>query len=158
LVVYQFAANRAEFQDWAVVPAEQWIRLRVDAPIEIRYAASDPSVNHPAQWEKETAIAGPALGTMVCALISAVCIWGLKTGAHILAKGLPAPGVITEVSRVKDSWSVKYQYATAAGTIRRGRDSCSQVLPLGGTVCILYDPQSTARSRIYPMRLYRLES
>jgi len=77
----------------------------------------------------------------------------------LLESGQAVGAVVTRVAPTKGGKRVSYQFLDSAGNTITGNVSRSSDVPeLGSTVTVLYDPEKSRRSLLYPAKFVRLNN
>ena len=156
-VSYRFEVDRQAYEGQASAPNSAWPDLMPGAPIGVRYVASNPALNQPAGWDRETMPEWvPYMFPAVMMLAVAVIVIASSRQASLLADGLPAPGVVVKCSRVKGGFAIRYVFRLKDGTRRKGRAQVSRRVENGSVICVLYSPDNPGRNSLYPLRWYRV--
>lgn len=157
MVRYAFTANGVRIRGDASVPKALWPGLQKAGFLPVRYLPSNPTVNHPAAWDRPTVPAWfPFLIPSVWAVGSVILLFNLRRQGQVAAEGTPTAGVVTKCFRIKGGWSVRYQFRAKDGTILQGRDRVWDRMQPGANICVLYLPENPRRNYVYPMCLYRV--
>ncbi|MBZ5728724.1 MAG: DUF3592 domain-containing protein [Acidobacteriia bacterium] len=157
-VAYRFAFQDREYEGRSKVPLRIWRDLTVGGRLPVRFVPSDPAQSHPAGWpDTPLPLWFPFVLAAVLALASAVPALALRWQARLLADGRAAPGVVTAHRRVKEGTAIRYEFTLPSGGTEKGRGGPRQhPPPLGGAVCVLYDPERPRRNAPYPLSLVKL--
>jgi hypothetical protein len=157
MVAYAFTANGIRIRGDAAVPQSVWPALRKAGFLPVRFLPSNPTVNHPAGWERPALPAWfPFLIPGVWAIGSGILLFSVRRQGQVAAEGLPAAGVVSRCTRIKGGWSVRYQFRAKDGVIAKGRDRVWSRLEPGAAICVLYLPENPRRNYVYPLSLYRV--
>jgi hypothetical protein len=154
-VSYAFNANGVALTGKSSAPEHIWSGLRKALPLTVRFLPSNPAINHPAAWEESVlsdwftfAIAPLSAGAGILVLLQ------LRRQRQLVAKGVPAAGVVTKRSRnSRGLWWVFYEFRTEDGRVAKGSDRAC--LEIGATICVLYLPQDPRRNQGYLGSWYR---
>ena len=159
MVTYSFTADGIRLHADASVPENIWRDLRTNSDLPIRYLPFAPYVSHPAAWDLPTQADWlPFIPATMIGGAGIVFLFFLRRQARLAAEGVPAPGVVTKCSKVKDGWAVSYQFRMKDGTEGRGSGQTTRRLDEGTAICILYLEQDPRRNSIYPTNFYRVAS
>ena len=136
-----------------------WREQRVGAPIAVRYLPGNPQ-----RWELE---ADPDDGMPIwvayvvsaaIAILSLVCGALVRRQRTLLSNGRAAPGRITSLrkhhgSHGKSHHEIAYEFPLLGGGMAKGRATASKAAAVGGTICVVYDPDRPGRNQPYPFSL-----
>ena len=157
MVKYTFTAGARQLDGEASASATVWGGLQTGGPPAIRYVPADPTINYPFAWDRSPLPAWVPYSFAAMLALGALALWfALNTQARLLMEGLPAPGVVTKVYRVKGGWSTRYRFRMKDGSVRKGASQLPKRMQPGEVLCILYHPEKPGRNRPYPLSLYRL--
>jgi hypothetical protein len=157
-MAYRFDAGGLSREVKIKTPARIWRGLHVGSPIAVRYLPENPGISHPAEWQASRFPAWIAwtIGILICAL-GGFMQWRVAAQRGLLENGRAAPGAITKISGSRDHRIAHYEFALLNGSVKNGRcRGRRNVGPVGGNVCVVYDPENLKRSCTYPMRFWRL--
>ena len=156
-VSYRFSTGQQVIDGQANAPRRIWEGLSEGSPLRIRYATSDPKINHPVGWDKD--IPPQWIAWMLPVTFSAVTlflIWSLRRQKRLLEDGRAAPGVITKVRRVKGGLRVRYDFLLQGGMKEQGSGMARRGRPeVGELVTVIYDPDEPKRNAPYPFDMVR---
>ena len=156
-VSYRFSAAAQIFDGQATAPRRIWEGLAEGSRLRVRYAASDPKINHPAEWESE--VPPQWIAWLLPATFSGIALfiaWSLRRQKRLLEDGRVAQGVITRVRRVKGGRKIHYDFLLPGGVKAAGRGMGRQgLIDVGSSVTVIYDPDDPKRNAPYPFDLVR---
>jgi hypothetical protein len=153
-VYYTFVVDGRSYTGHSTMPRKIGNNLRDSDPLSIRYLPSNPSVNHPAEWEDSESI---WLGIIFLTFLSAMVFMVLKNFRNdrlLVANGMPAVALITKSSSTRGGYLVKYDFRTADGMVIKGSGGYDFRPEIGARICVLYLPQNPKRNQTYPSRYY----
>jgi hypothetical protein len=157
-VAYRFESQGRPYQARSQAPLRIWRTLEQGSLLPVRLLPAEPTLNHPEDWGGgtipravqylvATCLAGPAL------LIAVF----LRRQVRLLVEGRPAPGIVTHHSRADHGKTRNhYEFRLLSGAMARGRGEGGRPLPLGGPICVIYDPENPRGNTPYPLSLVRL--
>lgn len=156
-VSYTFTANGIEYFGKSDASTAAWRRLGANQPLEIRYLAADPNVNHPADWEEPDSAAWlPLFAPGAFLVVSIMFFYQLRLERRLILTGLPAIATVRRCSRRKNGWSIGFEFRTQTGIEASGGGWSAIARENGDQVSILYLPENPRRSQPYPFQNYRL--
>jgi len=157
MMAYSFTISGNSVQSESSVPSDLDDHFHVGGAVPVRYLSFDPSVSHPSGWDPYNPPAWMPF-TLPAFLVvgSAALLIGVRNQSTLLARGLPAPLVITKCFRVKNGWVANFKLRTRDGAVFGGRCAMPRKVEPGTILCGLYDPQKPSRARAYPLDSYRL--
>ena len=162
-VKYEFAVEGRSYVKEVKVPKARANTVAEDGAIRIRFVPSNPAINHPAAWNSEPMPSWPAIVVGIGLLILAAGIaMALRRQMELLSEGRAAPAIVTKISKEQhqhgSSTIIHYEFPLLSGNIAKGKSACSRKGVDTGTVLpVVYDPNNTRRSAIYPLSLVRVE-
>jgi hypothetical protein len=141
-----------------------WQELQVGAALPIRYLPDDPR-----QWR----IAGARprgmpfwvayLIPVALIAVSLACAAEVRRQRVLLAEGRVAPARITSLKKHHGAHGaahneIAYEFPLLGGGTATGRASATKSSAVGGTICVVYDPDRPGRNRPYPFSLVAPDS
>ena len=155
-VTYVFKANGLSYSGKAEIPNYRLILHESDS-IAVRYLPSDPTVNHPADWEwSGLGDLIPEAFMLFLTSVGGVALVALVRDRKLAREGKPVKGVVIDCSRGKTEFRVEYEFRTDNGLQVTGHSSSPDEYGAGARVWILYLPQKPQRSRMYPVRYFEV--
>jgi hypothetical protein len=156
-VTYQFAVQGRSYPGRAKLPRSVWTNLQVGSDLPVRYLPSDPALSYPRGYES---MPMPMWVPGLVAAALAACGWlatfSIRRQRCLLARGRPAPAVVTRLTRTQHGQTIHYEFPVLSGAIARGRGSPGRTpAAIGATICVLYDPENPRRNAPYPLPLVR---
>jgi hypothetical protein len=157
-VAYRFEAGGQVIERNVKLPPSAWSALAVGRPLAIRYVRSKPELSF---TNGERPDAPPAfLPHLVGGLLAAfACLAPLPLVAQrrLLAEGRPAQGQVTRHTKDQHGTKVHYEFRTLGGSRAKGKAGPTRKpAPIGGSVCVLYQPDQPGSNSLYPLSLVRL--
>lgn len=157
-VTYAFEANGLNYSGKAELTNYHLIFHESDQ-IAIRYLPTDPTVNHPADWEWSGLVIMdliPKVFMLFLTSVGVVALVALFRDRKLARRGRPAKGVVTDCSAGKSDFRVEYEFRTEDGVPVTGHSSSPDEYGAGARVCILYLPQKPQRNSMYPLRYFEV--
>ena len=159
-VQYVYRVNGLAYHDKVSVSQELYETLRVNSPIDIRYAASRPEIS---RIRDQTGGSGWVIGTAIGLLcLMAALLFGASREKHLLKWGRPVCAMIVNVLPDEGYFSVRYRFLDATGNPVAGgaRMSPSANPATGQILTVLYDPARPRCNMIYrgPTRWIQLDT
>lgn len=157
-VTYVFEANGLNYSGKAELTKYRLVFHESDQ-IAVRYLPTDPTVNHPADWEwsrLETMDLIPEVLMLFLTSVGVVALVALFRDRKLARRGRPAKGVVTDCTRGKSDFRVEYEFRTDGGVPVTGHSSSPDEYGAGATVCILYLPKKPQRNSMYPLRYFEV--
>jgi hypothetical protein len=154
-----FDAGDARVSGEVRMRASLWREQRVGAPIAVRFLPGDPQ-----RWQLE---ADPEDGMPIwlayvvsagMAILSLGCGAMVRRQRTLLSNGRAAPGRITSLRKHhgahgKSHQEIAYEFPLLGGGTATGRATASKAAAVGGTICVVYDPDRPGRNQPYPFSL-----
>jgi hypothetical protein len=155
-VRYTFTANGTNYLGKAQMPNYRLV-LHESDQIAVRYLPSDPTVNHPADWEWSglTDVIPEALALFFVA-VGSVALVVLLRDRKLAREGKVAEGIVTDCAADKQQFRVEYQFSTDDGARIEGHSSCSERYEVGACIWIIYLAKKPRRNHSYPLELFRV--
>jgi hypothetical protein len=159
MVSYRFLVDGREFTGQSKLYRVDWRELHSGDTLRVRYAPSDPAVNHPLLRTP-----GPAPEWLPW-MMAGIFIWPpflfwalIRRQARLLGEGRAAPATITQIRRAKQLIAY-YEFPLLNGQIIKGRSQVSRrgKFEPGATACALYLPDNPRRNGLYPLDLVKLQ-
>lgn len=157
-VSYRFQADGTSYLGKAEMPNYRLILHEAD-PIAVRYLPTDPTVNHPADWEwsdLEIMDLIPEVFMLFLTSVGVVALLALFRDRKLARRGRAAKGVVVDCSPGKSEFRVEYEFRAEDGVEVTGHSSCPDEYGIGARVWILYLPQKPQRNRMYPLRYFEV--
>ena len=159
-VRYRFTANGREVIGSSRMPKRTYGTLNTGESLAVRYAAADPTINHPDAWPVN--VTPEWLGLLVGGMLLGVVlllVTVLRRQWLLLVEGRPAPGIVRKTRRSDKTVVVHYEFRLPNGAIQKGRGNTGRksIPAEGTTVTVLYDPENPRRNGMYPFTLVQLE-
>lgn len=157
-VTYAFEANGLNYSGKAELTNYHLIFHESDQ-IAIRYLPTDPTVNHPADWEWSGLVIMdliPKVFMLFLTSIGVVALVALFRDRKLARRGRPTKGVVRDCSAGKSGFRVEYEFRTDDGVPVTGHASSPDEYGAGARVCILYLPQKPQRNSMYPLRYFEV--
>ncbi len=160
LAEYHFSVNERDYRGRRRLARSHWNRLQTGSPIAVRYLASDPKRNFPADDPpRPTTVWLPIGVATVFFFIAGMVIWMILGARRLLADGRAAPGVVTANQRVSNQHGsqnmIRYEFRTAGGSSFKGRANRAKMAP-GTVICVVYNPDNPRRNAPYPFHLVKV--
>ena len=154
---YDFSYNGQHFRGSVRTPENIWRTLAPGSKIPVRFLPDQPNINHPSDWAMDVLPTAfpPALAAGL-AVIPALMWFMSRRLRVLLVEGLPAPGIVTKVSRTKDRWAVGYQFRQRNGALGKGRGHLRLKPEVGASICVVYHPDNPRRNHLYPLEFYKV--
>jgi len=149
-VRYEFRVDGKSYQGAGNVPKlRSWASARKSKEIAIRYLASDPAINRPAEETNLPVLIGLAPPAFM-ALIVFLLLSQLRRDFVLATIGRLTNGVVVGVlAGPKTSMSVYYDFLNDQGIVTRGKSSInSSKFILGSSVEVLYLPDNPQRNSV----------
>jgi hypothetical protein len=134
-----------------------WLAEEPGAILPLRYLPSDPAQHLVRGHEGELMplwlpyLIGPAL-----ALAAWLVTRPLISQRRLLAEGRPAPAVVTRHEKTQHGVVVHYVFSLLSGALAHGKIGPQRKPPaLGSILCVLYEPERTRHTAVYPLSLVR---
>jgi hypothetical protein len=127
--------------------------------IAVRYLQTDPTVNHPADWEwsgVETMDLIPEVFLLFLTSVGVVALVALFRDRKLARRGIPAKGVVTDCSPGKSDFRVEYEFRTVDGVPASGHSSSPDEYGAGARIWILYLSKNPQRNSMYPLRYFEV--
>ena len=161
-VDYSYSVAGQEYHSYGAIAQQRWKSLRVGSPIGISYLPSSPAKSFPSADPPAARSLWPIfilcpLGALLFLWIGASELLRMRNGWYCLARGRPAPAVVTgaeqkSTSRGARYFIVHYEFPLPGGVPCKGSCRAKKRPPREGSViCILYDPDKPSHSAPYPM-------
>lgn len=157
-VSYAFKVNERYYSGKAELPNYRLIFHESD-PIAVRYLPTDPSANHPADWEWSGLIIMDLIpqALMFLFIIGGIILLVVLFRDRKLAReGTRARGVVKDCSPEKTEFRVEYEFRTDDGVPVAGHSSSPDEYGAGARVWIIYLPQKPQRNSMYPLRYFEV--
>lgn len=161
-VAYRFAVNGRTFENRTRVADSVRRTLRVGSPIDVRYLPASPEVNDLGGSPRgPIPLPIPFVVGALALTCGVLCLVGVARQRRLLAEGWVTQGIITGSSTHKNQHggthrTLRYEFTLLSGAKASGKSDTSSKLPVvGGTVWVVYDPDSPARNRTYPFSLVK---
>jgi hypothetical protein len=153
-VSYRFTVNGANYLGKAQMPNYRLI-LHESDEIAVRYLSSDPTVNHPADWEwSGQADLIPKVFALFFVTVGSVALVALFRDRNLARKGKPVEGIVIDCSPSKAEFRVVYEFRTEDGVPIRGSCNCAEGYEKGAGLWVLYLPRRPQRNHSYPMEYF----
>src|ERR1700740_196274 len=153
-----FEAAGTSYLGKAEMPNYRLILHEAD-PIAVRYLPTDPTVNHPADWEwsgLEIMDLIPEVFMLFLTSVGIVALVALVRDRRLARRGRPAKGMVIDCIPGKSDFRVEYEFRTDDGVPERGHSSSPDEYGAGARVWILYLPQKPQRNSMYPLRYFEV--
>jgi hypothetical protein len=154
MVSYTFNANGTKYVGSAEMPNYRLILHESDA-ITIRFLPSEPTINHPADWDWS---GGGNLMPMLFALffvtMGSVALLVLLRDRKLAREGKPVQAVVIDCNPDKAQFRLLYEFRTTDGLSVKGSCNCAEEYEEGTQVWILYLPKRPRRNHSYPMEYF----
>lgn len=156
-VAYQFAVRGRTYPGRAKLPRSVWASLQVGSDLPVRYLPSDPALSYPRGHESmPMPVWVPGLVAAALAAAGWLATLSIRRQRRLLARGRPAPALVTRQSRTQHGAMVYYEFPLLSGAIAKGRGGPSRTpAGIGATICVLYDPENPRKNAPYPLPLVR---
>jgi hypothetical protein len=157
-VSYKFQAGGTGYLGEAEMPNYRLI-LHEEDPIAVRYLPTDPTVNHPADWEwsgLDIMDLIPEVFMLFFTSVGIVALVALFRDRKLARRGRPAKGVVIDCSPGKSEFRVEYEFRTDDGATVTGHSSSPDEYGAGARVWILYFPRRPRRNSMYPLRYFEV--
>ena len=155
---YSFTAEGRYFTGHAFMPDRIQAILRESDPLPIRYLPSNPSINHPSDWEDSAVLdCFPFSLPIAFLLISVIVYVSMRIDRPLVTNGMPAVAVITKCTpHVRGGITVKYKFRAEDGSEMKGSSGYDSLQEIGASICILYLPWNPRRNQTYISLCYRV--
>jgi hypothetical protein len=154
-VQYTFPVDGTFYTGKAMVPDMLSSAFQQHHFLEIRYLPGNPAVNHPSAWEETTSSSfTPFILPAVPLIVAIFLLTGFPAQRQLLSEGTPASAAITECSRGRNCFQLKYEFHTGDGVAANGSSVSDTPMKPGVQVRILYLPQNPRRNQTYPLIYY----
>jgi len=157
-VSYAFKVNDGYYSGKAELPNYHLIFHESD-PIAVRYLPTDPTVNHPADWEWSGLITMdliPQAFMLLFVIGGIILLVVLFRDRKLAREGRKAKGVVKDCNPDKAQFRVEYEFHTDDGLPVMGHASVPDEYGAGARVWILYLPQKPQRNSMYPLRYFEV--
>lgn len=156
-VAYRFTVHGRTYARRAKASLRVFRNLRVGSHLAVRYFRGNPDLNYPRGSEKKPM---PMWIPYVVAAALAAFGWlatlPILSQRRLLARGRPARGLVTHHTQTEHGKTIHYEFALLSGALAKGKSGPSKNPPaLGGTICVLYDPENPRKNAPYPLSLAR---
>jgi hypothetical protein len=135
-----------------------WRQLREGSTLSIRYLPEDPR-----RWtifggrDGDLPMPVPYFVSSALGFLALMCGLAVRRQRWLLMEGRAAPARITQVRKHKGSHGshsdMQYEFPLLGGGVATGKARASRGAAIGGTICVLYDPDRPARNEPYPFAL-----
>jgi len=158
-VLYQFTADGSIIQRTASVSSPVYNRVRQGQQVAVLYLASDPRLSRMEIESGPTPVWVAMFPSLMLLFVALAMGFPILSQRKLLQYGQPAPAIVTRSSPVKGGRLVSYRFLDSVNNIIDGRAtvSSSKAPEPGAVVAILYDPNNSKRSALYPPQMVRLE-
>ncbi len=155
-VSYTFSVNGVDYPGKAQMPNYRFA-LHESDQLAIRYLPTDPTVNHPADWEWSglTDLIPEALA-LFFSIIGAVALAALLRERRLAREGKLSKGVVTNCALDKQQFRVDYEFCTEDGVRIKGHNDCSEQCEVGSRIWIIYLPKKPRRNHSYPLSYFSI--
>lgn len=160
-VRYSFRIGPRWYGGEAALP-DRRIEVKVGQPIAIRYLPTDPSINHPSDWEWSLGsdivpfvafLLASGLG-FVPAIVFPVTLIRVRTLAR---RGLVVEGKVTACAPNHSKFNIDYEFRTNENILVEGTNEYSdEEYELGSSVRIIYLRSHPKRNACYPLSAFRI--
>lgn len=156
-VKYSFTVNGLVFRGEAQVPAQLTRSLEESSILRIQYLPADPAINYPTGWELSAASSLRWIIASVLWIVPAfVMLRALRSERQLISRGSPVTAVITQCSRRRTGFRVKYEFRTGDGDTTVGKGWYQSRPELGECIWVLYLPDNPRLNQPYPSLNYSL--
>ena len=152
---YVFEVNGTSYTGESSVPAKIWQSWKDPDKVNIKFAPSDPTINHPANWE--ASVFGLWLLLIIAifpAFLGFVISNELVTQRRLLTFGIPAVATVTACEKRNNL--TRYEYQTQSGATLKGACGQAKKVDIGSNLLIVYLPDSPRTNRIYDIETFRI--
>jgi hypothetical protein len=159
-VDYRFVADSRFYEGRVRVSEERRRALRVGSTLAVRYLPADPRLNDLGGEPRggmpvivPYLIATGMIGAAGC------CFLAIRRQRRLLVDGRAAPAMVTGQTQHRTSHrgkhrSMTYSFPLLSGAVASGTSASSGTPPdVGSVIWVVYDPESPARHRVYPLSL-----
>ena len=149
--IYTFTVNGKAYTGQARVPVQFLYSVGHSNSLPIRYLPSNPSINHPADWEWSPILDWEAPLFLSIMIMPGYMLLTIRMERQLLAQGTPTIAVVSKCSTGgRGGIFLKYEFRSQDGTIIQGSASSQTPRDVGDQICVLYMPQSPSRNQPYP--------
>ena len=154
---YSYQADGLEYQGRTRASRAFWQRLAPGDALPVRYLPSDPQEQLvPGLESPLMPVWVPFLVAFSMTLPSLLLLRRIAMQRRLLSEGRPVPAIITRYRRSKDGKTCYYVFASSSGELRQGRTGPQRnPPPVGGVICVLYEPDRLSHNEMYPLSLVR---
>jgi hypothetical protein len=165
LVAYRFTVAGRAYEAESRIPRRIWQSLRVGSLLPVRYVRSNPDLNYPLGYgRRSTPLWLPYGVGAVLAVCGLLFPLPLLNQRRLLANGRVALAHVTSYGAelhgthgVKLGKKFKYEFGLLSGATGKGESGPSKNPPaIGGTIWVLYDPETPRKNAPYPLSLVKV--
>jgi hypothetical protein len=159
LVDYTFDWEGRDYDGRSHLPLKLWRTLELGSPLPVRLLPANPNRNHPRDWEPTVLPPWVALLVgVILATVGGLLLYAVRRQMRLLSEGRPAPGIVRRYSFAQHGQkNIHYDFMLLSGAIAKGRSGPSRKLPpIGGAICVIYEPDNPRHNARYPLELVRL--
>lgn len=155
MVEYRFEVNGAVHTGRERLGASEWSRLRVGAPLPVRYLPGDPNQNRlPGRGRGGLPAFVAYLAGGVLALGAVAVHFSLRCQRRLLSEGRAAQARVTKVTKGEYGSVYEFEFTTLSGRKVKGKSNPGVKPPaVGSSICVVYDPDHPKSSAVYPFSL-----
>lgn len=159
MIAYRFEHGGRIYHGSTSVPRAMWSELQMGSPIAVRFVPTEPEINHPSDWAVEVMPRWTPVGVAsIFALTGVLPMIMVRRQTRLLSDGRAAPARVTGFRRVKQAYTILYEFPLPGGGTRKGRGGRVRIEPqTGSLVTVLYDPENPKRNAPYPLELARID-
>jgi hypothetical protein len=156
-IAYAYPHAGQEYQGRIQLGRRDWAHLTQDSSIPVRFLPEDPGVHYlPGREGQLLPLWVPFLITPVLLAIGWLMHRSLASQSRLLMEGRPAPALVTEHKKVKNGQETHYTFLLLNRAAADGKmDASKNPPPLGGVLCVLYEPDRPRHNQVYPLSLVR---
>jgi len=153
-VRYTFMVNGRYYRGDEQMPGYRLVLNSFDQ-ITVRYLPSDPTVNHPADWEWSEFMGLDLTAFSLVPVVIGSIVLVVFLGDRRLARvGKVAKGEVLRCEPNKTQFRVEYEFTAGNGTQTKGACDCWEEYKVGESIWILYLPNRPQKNHSYPLAFF----
>jgi Protein of unknown function (DUF3592) len=159
-VNYRFIVEGRSYEGHVRVPDERRRSLQVGSALAVRYVPTDPGINDLGGIPRTgVPVILPYVVAVALVVAGGLCLFAIHRQRRLLSEGRAAPGLVTGHNRHRTSHgsthsSMTYDFPLLSGGVASGTGRTSKAPPVvGSVICVVYDPESPDRNKLYPLSL-----
>lgn len=153
-VEYRFTVDGETYSNITQEPNTRgpWYALRRSHPILIRFLPSNPSINHPADWEWSARMdLLDIIFTIFFVTLGGIGVAYLMRERKLAREGRAAAGMVTSCTPNGRLFQVEYEFHTEEGESLTGKYSGADSYEVGARIWVIYLPRKPKRNHPYPL-------